>query len=133
MKTLKVIFKFANTTEKRFVQINLLFIFVFLVIWDWANNKQFLNAMTLGAVIFGPLAFLWFIGTFRAITLVVLVSIFEFMILVVFIAEGFELAGLDSTLKSIFWIPYLAMAGVNGFWGLKIYSGIKEKNFANTK
>jgi len=130
MKRFKVIFKFANTTEKRLTQINLLFIFIFLVIWDYANNKQFLNAMSIGAVLFGPMAFLWFMGTFRAIALLVLVSIFQFMVLTIFIAEGFELAGLDSTLKSIFWIPYFVMAGVNGFWGLKMYSEIKEKKIS---
>ena len=133
MKRFKVIFKFANSAEKRLTQINLLFIFVFLVIWDFANNKQFLNAMTLGAVIFGPMALLWFVGTFRAVALIVLISIFQFMVLLVFIAEGFELSGLDSTLKSIFWIPYLIMAGVNGFWGLKIYSYVKERKLAHTK
>ena len=133
MKRFKITFKFANSTEKRLTQINLLFIFVFLVIWDFANNKQFLNAMTLGAVIFGPMAFLWFVGTFRAVALIVLISIFQFMVLLVFIAEGFELAGLDSTLKSIFWLPYLIMAGINGFWGLKIYSDIKDKKLVHTK
>ena len=133
MKRFKVIFKFANSAEKRLTQINLLFIFVFLVVWDFANNEQFLNAMTLGAVVFGPMAFLWFIGTFRAIALIVLISIFQFMVLLVFIGEGFELAGLDSTLKSIFWLPYLLMAGINGFWGLKIYSDIKDKKLAHAK
>src|SRR3989344_866613 len=120
MKRFKVIFKFANSAEKRLTQINLLFIFVFLVIWDFANNKQFLNAMTLGAVIFGPLALLWFVGTFRAIALIVLISIFQFMVLLVFIAEGFELSGLDSTLKSIFLLPYLIMAGINCLLGFEM-------------
>lgn len=129
MNRIKVIFKFANSAEKRLTQVNLLFIFVFLVVWDFLNNKQFLNAMTIGAMLFGPSAFLWFAGTFRAIALIVLVSIFEFMVMLVFIAEGFELAGFDSTLKSIFWTPYLVMAGINSFWGLKIYSKMKEKNY----
>ena len=133
MRRFKVIFKFANSAEKRLVQLNLLFIFVFLVIWDFANNKQFLNAMTFGAVIFGPMAFLWFVGTFRAVALIVLISIFQFMVLLVFIAERFELSGLDSTLKSVFWLPYLLMAGINGFWGLKIYSEIKDKKLAHAK
>ena len=127
MKRFKVIIKFANSTEKRLTQINLIFIFVFLVIWDYANNGQFLNAMSIGVVMFGPMTVLWFLGSLRAIALLVLVSIFQFVVMLVFIAEGFELAGLDSTIKSIFWIPYLVMAGVNGFWGLKIYSGIREK------
>lgn len=127
MKRFKVAFKFANSTEKRLTQINLLFIFVLLIIWDFINNRQFLNAMTLGIIIFGPAVFLWFVGTFRAIALIVLVSIFEFMVLLVFVAEGFQLSGFDSTLKSIFWLPYLVMAGLNGFWGLKIYSNTREK------
>lgn len=128
MKRFKVIFKFANTTEKRLTQMNLFFIFIFLVIWDFINNKQFFNAATLGVVMSGPAAFLWFVGTIRAVALIVLVSFFEFMVMLVFIAEGFELAGFESTLKSIFWIPYLIMAGVNGFLGLKIYSDFREKN-----
>ena len=45
----------------------------------------------------------------------------------VFLAEGFELGGLESTLKSIFWLPYLVMAAINGYWGLKIYSDYREK------
>jgi len=133
LKRFKAIFKFANTTEKRLTQINLLFFLIFLVVWDFLNNKQFFNAATLGIVMFGPAAFLWFVGTIRAIALIVLVSFFEFMVMLIFIAEGFELAGLDSTLKSIFWIPYLAMAGVNGFWGLKIYSRHRENKLAHSK
>lgn len=133
MKRFKVIFKFANTAEKRLTQINLLFIFVFLVIWDFVNNKQLFNAATLGIVMFGPAAFLWFVGTLRAVALVVLASFFEFMVMLVFIAEGFELAGFESTLKSIFWIPYLFLAAINGFWGLKIYSEYKENKLIHSK
>lgn len=131
MPNIKSFLKLNKNREKNYIKINLLFIFVFLVIWDFANNKQFLNAMTLGAAIFGPITFLWFVGAFRAIALIVLVSIFQFMVLLVFIAEGFELAGFESTLKSIFWVPYLIMAGVNGYWGLKIYSEMKEKRVLN--
>ncbi|OGD86717.1 hypothetical protein A2164_03575 [Candidatus Curtissbacteria bacterium RBG_13_35_7] len=126
MKRFKVIFKFLIKSEKKLAQINLLFIFIFLIIWDFINNKQFFNAMTIGMVLFGPATFLWFVGTVRAAALIVLVSIFEFMVLLIFVAEGFELGGVESTLKSIFWIPYLLMAGINGFWGLKIYSECRE-------
>jgi len=56
-----------------------------------------------------------------------LISIFEFAMILIFVLEGFELGGAATTLKSIFWIPYLLMAGVNGFWGLKIYSEHREK------
>lgn len=127
MKRVKFTFRFAKTRERRFAQVNLLFVFVFLVVWDFVNNRQFLNAMILGAVIFAPATFLWFVGKFRAVALIVLISIFEFVVLLVFIAEGFQLSGLDSTLKSIFWLPYLVMAGINGYWALKIYSEMKEK------
>jgi len=133
LKKLKLSLKVAKNTERRLVQFNLVFVFVFLVIWDYANNKQFLNAMSLGLVLFGPTLFLWFLGSFRAISLVVLISIFEFMFLLVFIAEGFELAGFESTLKSIFWIPYLVVAGINGFWALKLYSNIKEKKLVHAR
>ncbi len=122
MKRFKVIFKFSNKLEKKLTQINLLFIFVFLNLWDFVVNRLVFNAMVLGLIMFAPSAFLWFIGTLRSLALIVLISIFEFMVMLVFIAEGFELGGISSTLKSIFWLPYLVMAAVNGFWALKIYS-----------
>lgn len=127
MKRFKVVFKFAKTSEKRLTQINLIFIFIFLIIWDFINNRQFLNAMTLGIIMFGPIVFLWFVGTIRAAALIILISIFQFMVMLIFVAEGFELGGISLALKSIFWIPYLIMAAINGFWGLKIYSEFKEK------
>jgi len=49
------------------------------------------------------------------------------VVMLVFVAEGFELGGVATTLKSIFWLPYLLMAGANGFWGLKIYSEHREE------
>lgn len=130
MKRFKVLIKFVTSSEKRLTQINLVFIFVFLIIWDFVNNKQLLNAMAIGVILFSPAVVLWFLGSFRAVALLVLISIFEFMVLLVFIAEGFELAGFESTVKSIFWIPYFIMAGINSYWGLKIYSNIKEKKIS---
>ena len=113
--------------EKNLTKINLLFIFIFLNIWDFVISRELFNAMILGVVMFAPAALLWFVGSIRAIALLTLISIFEFTMIVVFTLEGFELGGLDTTLKSIFWAPYLIIAGINGFWGLKIYSEYREK------
>jgi len=83
--------------------------------------------MILGILMFGPAVFLWFIGTFRAIALITLIYIFEFMVMLVFVLQGFELGGAANTLKSLYWTPFLIMAGVNTYWGLKIYSEHREK------
>ena len=122
--------KIKGKFEKNLVKINLLFIFVFLNLWDFAISREFFNGMALGFVMFGPTAFLWLVGTMRATVLVTLISIFEFAMILIFVLEGFELGGTATTLKSVFWIPYLLMAGVNGFWGLKIYSEYREKKKA---
>ena len=125
MKRLKSVFVWSKKREKNYVKINLIFIFIFLNIWDFAVNRVFFNGMVLGILMFGPAAFLWLIGTFRAIALIILISFFEFMVMLIFIAEGFELGGFD--LKSLFWLPYLVTSGLNSFWGLKIYSQYKEE------
>lgn len=119
--------------EKDLVKINILFVLVFLNIWDFVVSRQFLNAMTLGVVMFGPATFLWYIETLRSVALLTLVSLFEFVVMLVFILEGFELGGLDSTIKSVFWLPYLLMAVINGFWGLKIYSQWRESKVKGRK
>ena len=123
--------KIKGKFERNLVKINLLFIFVFLNLWDFAISREFFNGMVLGFVMFGPAAFLWLVGTMRATVLVTLISIFEFAMISIFVLEGFELGGTATTLKSVFWIPYLLMAGVNGFWGLKIYSENREKVIRN--
>ena len=117
----------VKLSKENLPKINLLFIFIFLNIWDFVVSREILNAMVLGIIMFSPAAFLWYIGTLRAIVLLTMISIFEFTVILVFILQGFELGGLDTTIKSIFWLPYLAMAGVNGFLGLKIYSEVKER------
>jgi len=113
--------------SKNLFKINLVFIFIFLNLWDYAVSREYLNAMVIGILMFGLPSFLWFIGTVRAAALITLVSIFEFTVMAVFILEGFELGSGVISLKSIFWVPYLLMAAVNGFWGLKIYSDYREK------
>jgi len=126
MKVIKFI-KIYGRFEKNLAKINLFFIFIFLNLWDYLISREFFNGMILGLVMFGPAVFLWFVGTVRAAALVTLVSIFEFAVMTVFVLEGFELGGAATSLKSIFWAPYLLMAAVNGFWGLKIYSEYREK------
>ena len=126
-KLLKSTFDFSGKFEKNLTKINLFFIFIFLNIWDFVVSRELFNAMILGLVMFGPAAFLWLVGNIRAIALLTLISIFEFTVMLIFVLEGFQLGGLDTTLKSIFWLPFLLMAAVNGFWGLKIYSEAKEK------
>lgn len=111
---------------KKFVKINFLFILIFLNIWDFLLTGAFFNAMVMGLVLFGPVAALWFWGVFRAVVVLTLVSILEFTLMAIFLVEGLELGGLASTLKSLFWLPYLVMAGLNGFWGLSIYYKYRE-------
>lgn len=127
MVNIKTVLKFSGRFEKNLAKINLLFIVVFLNIWDFALSREFFNGMVLGLVMFGPAIFLWLVGNIRAIALITLVSVFEFMMLLVFILEGFQTGGTNTTLKSLFWTPYLLMAGFNGFWGLKIYSEFRER------
>jgi len=126
MKLIRFV-KIYGRFEKNLAKINLFFIFIFLNIWDFVLNRGFLNAMVYGVLMFGPAVFLWFVGTVRAAALVTLISIFEFAMILIFVLEGFELGGTATTLKSVFWIPYLLMAAINGFWGLKIYSEARER------
>ena len=127
MKNIKSFFVWSKEKEINYAKLNLLFMFIFLNIWDFAVNRDFFNGMVLGILMFAPAAFLWIVGTVRAAALITLISIFEFLVITIFLAEGFELGGLASTLKSIFWLPYLLVAGANGFWGLKIYTEYREK------
>lgn len=127
---IKSFLKLTNDRERNYVKANLLFIFIFLNIWDFAVNRSFFNGMILGILMFAPTVFLWFVGTVRATAFVTLISILEFVIIAIFLAEGFELGGISVTPKTIFWLPYLVMAGVNGFWGLKIYSQYRERKEA---
>lgn len=107
---------------------NLIFIFGFLNVWDFSINKILFNGMALGAIMFLPIVFLWYLERFRATVLLTLISIFEFMVMAVFVWEGFELGGAAYTPKSLFWIPFLVAAGFNGFLGLNIYSKVKQKS-----
>ena len=129
-KALASFLKLTKDKEKNYSKINLIFIFVFLNIWDFAVNRSFFNGMILGILMFAPATFLWFVATVRATAFVTLISIAEFVIIAIFLAEGFELGGISVTPKTIFWLPYLVAAGVNGFWGLKNYSQFRERKKA---
>ena len=129
-KALASFLKLTKDRERNYVKINLIFIFIFLNIWDFAVNRSFFNGMILGILMFAPAVFLWFVSTVRATAFVTLISIVEFVIIAIFLAEGFELGGISVTPKTIFWLPYLVAAGVNGFWGLTIYSQFRERKEA---
>lgn len=111
-----------NKTIKNKAKFNLLFVLVFLNIWDFAVNRDFFNGMVMGILMFSPSAFFWLIGTVRAAAVVALISLFEFTVLSVFIIDG-----LSAGLKSVFWVPYLVMAGLNLSWGLAIYTNYRKK------
>lgn len=114
-------------SNRIYAVVNLIFIFGFLNVWDYSINKILFNGMALGAILFLPIVFLWYLDRFRATALLTLISIFEFMLMFVFVWEGFELGGAAYTAKSLFWIPFLVAAGLNGFLGLNIYSKVKHK------
>src|SRR3989344_8122325 len=131
MPNIKQFLKLTKDRERSYVKINLLFIFIFLNIWDFAVNRSFFNGMILGVFMFAPAVFLWFVSTVRATAFVTLISIVEFVTIAIFLAEGFELGGLSVTSKTVFWFPYLVAAGVNCFWGLMIYSSYREKKLGS--
>ncbi len=127
LKKFKSLFKLSGKFQNNLAKIKLLFIFIFLNIWDFLISKELFNGMALGVILFGPAVLLWYVGNIRSAALTTLISLFEFMVMLVFILQGFELGGIGTSLKSIYWLPYLMMAGINGFWGLKIYSEHREK------
>ena len=114
--------------SKTYLFLNIFFVFIFLNVWDFAINRSFFNGMILGVVMLAPVCFLWFIARFKAVVLLTLISLFEFMVMLIFVWEGFELNGFSATVKSVFWIPFLVAAGVNTFWGLSIYSKSTKKS-----
>ena len=112
---------------QKYAKKNLIFIFLVLNVWEFAISRVIFNAMFIGLVLFGPVTFLWYLNRFRAVVLLTVISILEFMMMLVFLWEGFELNGLSLSLKSIFWVPFLGIAGVNATWGLNIYSKKTQK------
>lgn len=118
--------KFFKKARFSIFKFNLIFVFVFLNIWDFIISRQLFNAMVLGVVMFGPVTFLWSVKSFKAYMLATLYSIFLSSMLAVFFVEGYE-PGASWFLKMSFWLPYLVIAIVNAFWGLRIYSKHKAK------
>lgn len=105
-----------------YLKVNLIYILIASSVWDFALNRSFFNGMVIALLMFGPVCFFWLVSNIRAIALLILLSIFEFIVMLVFVGEGFELGGLETTKKAIFWVPYLVLAGFNCYWGLGIYS-----------
>lgn len=112
--------------KSKIVVVNLLFVFVFLNIWEFALSREFINGMVLGVLIFGPITLLWFIKSLKSVMLATLLSIFEATILAVFVVEAFEFGGAFATLKSLYWLPYLFMAFINVVFGLGVYNAYKN-------
>lgn len=113
-----------------YLRLNIIFIFIFANIWDFALNRSFFNGMVIALLMFGPAVFFWFVGNLRSMAVLTLYSIFEFIVMLVFVAEGLELGGKATILKAIFWLPYLVLAGFNSFWALGIYTKKKgQKSF----
>lgn len=118
--------KLFGKSRSNIVKFNLIFVFIFLNIWDFVISREFLNAMVLGIVMFGPVTVLWFVNSFKVSMLATLYSIFLTTVLSVFFIEGYQ-GGAGWFLKISFWSPYLVVAFVNAFWGLRIYSKHKIK------
>lgn len=109
------------------VKFNLLFVLVFLNIWDFVISREFLNASVLGIIMFTPATILWLIDSFKAAMLGTLYSLFLATVLAVFFVEGYY-GGAGWFVKISFWLPYLAAAVVNAVWGLRIYGKHKRKS-----
>lgn len=119
--------------HKAYLRINLAFIFIFLNIWDFVAAHQVIYGMVAGIVLFGPTAFLWFISTIRTIVAVTLLSLIEFFILLILVVEGLHFGIVGVNLRSLYWLPYLVMCALNGFWGLSIYSDYRENKSVRAK
>ena len=113
--------------SKNLFKLNFIFVFIFLNIWDFLVNRDFFNGMILGILMFSPAIFLWFVGTVRAAALITLIYTLGFLVLSVLFLQGLELSGFRGFLETSFLLPYLIVAGINGFFGLKIYSEYREQ------
>jgi len=111
-----------------YLKANLVFIFVFLNLWDFFVNRIIFNSMIVGVFMFGLTTFLWLFGSVWAATLITLVSVLEFAVMLIFMGEGLALGGTTFSLKSAFFLPFLVWSGVNAYWGLKTYYNFKERN-----
>lgn len=118
--------KLFKKTKIDIVRFNLIFVFIFLNIWDVIISRQLFNAMVLGVVMLAPVTILWTIKSFKASMLATMYAIFLSSVLSVFFVEGFE-PGTGWFIKISFWLPYLAVSIINAFWGLRIYSRYKSK------
>lgn len=124
VKKLKSLFNRQNWVFK----LNVLFVFVFLNIWDYVTSGEVINGMVLGIFMFAVPTALWLIRDFRVAMLNTFISIIEFTMLFIFMMQSFEIGGaMNGAYKSLFWLPYLLLAGFNAYCGLRIYSKNKAK------
>ena len=119
--------------HKDYFAANLIFVLIFLNVWDFVAARQVINGMLVGILLFGPVMFLWFVSTIRAIVALTLLSLIEFVILLIFVVESLQFGIVGLNLRSLFWVPYLLMAGLNGFWGLSIYSESRERRIKDLR
>ncbi|MBI3342266.1 hypothetical protein HY024_04040 [Candidatus Curtissbacteria bacterium] len=109
-------------------KLNIIFVVVFLNVWDYLTSGELINGMVLGFFMFGIPMVLWLIKDFRAAMANTFLSIMEFATLLVFMVQSFEIGGAaNGAYKSLFWLPYLLLAGFNAYVGLRIYSKNKAK------
>lgn len=118
--------KILSRASSKVITFNIIFVLVFLNIWDFIVSRELINAMVLGIIMFAPVTIMWKLNSFKASMLATLYSIFLSFVLAVFFAEGYQ-GGTGWLLKLGFWLPYLVVAVVNALWGLRIYSKYKEK------
>lgn len=118
--------KLLKKNNLNIVKFNLIFVFIFLNVWDFIISRQLFNAMVLGVVMFGPVIFLWSIKSFKTSMLATLYSIFLSSVLTVFFVEGYE-PGASWLIKTSFWMPYLFTSVINAIWGLSIYAKYKTR------
>lgn len=113
-------------TPKDIFAANLLFIFVFLNIWDFAVSRKIFNAMPIGIIIFSVPAILWLVGKMWSIAMLTLISVVQFLIIGVLLLQGIQISGAGITTKTFFFLPFLAMTVLNMVWGLKFYGKFRR-------
>lgn len=110
--------------------VNLLFVFVFLNVWDLVISHKIFNSMAIGVFLFSVPAFLWLVSKIWSVALLTLISFVQFVIIAVLLLQGIEVSGFGITSKTVFFTPFLLMNALNMIWGLKFYygkSGVKTR------
>lgn len=105
--------------------VNLLFVLIFLNVWDLVISHKIFNSMAIGIFLFSAPALLWLVSKIWSIALLTLISFVQLVMISVLLLQGIEVSGLGITSKTIFFTPFLAMNGLNMVWGLKFYTNFK--------